>query len=270
MPELPEVEVTLQGLQPHIEKSTLNEVVIRTHKLRYLIPDNLKTTLTNQQLTSIKRRGKYLIFSFEKSQCIVHLGMSGSLRIVEKKSEWRKHDHWHWQFESAGIRYHDPRRFGFLTWLEDRTESIRKMGVEPLEKTFTGHFLYEVCKNSKRAIKSLIMDQKIIVGVGNIYANEVLFLSKIHPSQKACMISKEKCISLCVNLQNTLRTAIKVGGSTLKDFVNPDGTHGYFSQKIHVYALCGESCTFCKSKIERIIIGNRSTFFCPNCQKIHS
>ena len=262
MPELPEVETTCRALQILCNQK-IQKVTIRQPRLRTIIPVDI-SALETRHIQSVTRHAKYLVFHCESCKALVHLGMSGSLRIVDTDSAWRKHDHWEWQFTDTALRYHDPRRFGSLNWF--KAETLNHLGIDPLDDAFDGMYLYKISRPRSVAIKSLIMNQHIVTGVGNIYANEALFEAKIHPKTPAKNLSKQHCVTLVESIKQILNLAIEKGGSTLKDFVNPDGNTGYFSQNLKVYGRKNNNCIHCSAPIEAIIINQRNSFYCPNCQ----
>ncbi|MCH9742047.1 MAG: bifunctional DNA-formamidopyrimidine glycosylase/DNA-(apurinic or apyrimidinic site) lyase [Proteobacteria bacterium] len=269
MPELPEVETTCRGIAPHILGKTLTQVSVMQPKLRYPVPETALTAYTNTRLLNVARRAKYLLFTFEQGTLLVHLGMSGSLRITDPTSEWRKHDHWQLSFSHLALRYHDPRKFGFLlTNPPSETHPLlAHLGVEPLSDDFTPHYLYEKLNARKVAIKTALMRSDIVVGIGNIYACESLFLARIHPQKIANTLTFVEVEKLHQHIQQTLERAISQGGSTLKDFVNPDGQPGYFAQTLQVYGRTEQACYTCGTPIQNIKLTGRSSFFCPRCQQ---
>lgn len=271
MPELPEVETTRRGITPYISNKTLRQVKVTQPKLRYPIPVDQLASLVDHPLLAINRRAKYLLLHFEQTTLIAHLGMSGSLRITTPESEWRKHDHWQLVFDDVALRYHDPRRFGFLI-ASDQPEThplLSKLGVEPLGTGFNLEDFKQTLAKRKTAIKIVMMDNAIVVGIGNIYACESLFLANIHPEQAANSLSNDAVTRLYHVIIAILQKAITQGGSTLKDFVNPDGNPGYFAQTLAVYGRTGQACPSCKTSIEVIKQAGRSSFFCPRCQRKH-
>jgi len=275
MPELPEVETTLRGIEPHIINKKLEKVLIHNAKLRWPIPKQVKK-LEGKAVVKLVRRAKYLQVFFDDGQSAVwHLGMSGSLRICSAFEERKKHDHVEWQFDQDTVlRYHDPRRFGALLWAKagEEPDQFENLGPEPLpiyqETTeFSGEWLFERSRKRTSPIKTFIMDNKNVVGVGNIYANESLFHAGIKPNKPAGRVSKQKYMQLAECIQDVLAKAIKQGGSTLRDFVGGDGQPGYFQQELFVYGRTGEPCKVCGSKIKEEKIGQRSTFYCGRCQR---
>jgi formamidopyrimidine-DNA glycosylase len=271
MPELPEVETTRLGITPHITGKRVHQVVIRKASLRWPIPNDLPQQLTGRKLLTVKRRGKYLLLAFHNGTLIIHLGMSGSLRIVNQKSPAQKHDHFDLQLSGNKLlRFRDPRRFGAILWTTDPPSQhplIKSLGPEPLEDAFTGSYLYEQGKSRNIAIKQLIMESKTVVGVGNIYANESLFKSAIHPTRPSNRIAESRYQKLAQAIKQTLTEAIAQGGTTLRDFQREDGRPGYFAQKLQVYGKTGEPCPVCGKPIRQKTIAQRSTFFCAQCQR---
>lgn len=270
MPELPEVETTLRGLERHLAVKVVRSVKIRYHQLRWPIPSQLKTVLKNQSLQAFSRRGKYLLLHFEHGTLIIHLGMSGRLRILTQAIAAQKHDHVDIIFSSGEIlRYTDPRRFGAILWTDadaNQHPLLKDLGIEPLEKTFSAKWLFQSIQKSNTPIKSFIMNAKIVVGIGNIYAAEALFLAKIHPLQPSKSLALEQCDCLVKAIKIILKQAIQRGGTTLKDFMNSEGKPGYFSQQLKVYARQQQPCVACQSLIQLIKLGQRSSAFCPSCQ----
>lgn len=271
MPELPEVETTRRGIQPHIEGHAVTKVVIRNPKLRWPVPPQLGRTLKGLNIQAIDRRGKYLLLKTEKGTLLIHLGMSGSLRISEPDFELRKHDHVIIQFDNnLQLRLHDPRRFGAVLWTKEAVENhalISSLGPEPLLNGFNSEYLYQSCIGKKTSIKQHIMNSKIVVGVGNIYASESLFLAGIHPKRQAGKISKVRCEKLTEAIKSILIESIKQGGTTLRDFVRENGEPGYFKQRLNVYGRAGEPCPKCENPVRQITQGQRSTFYCYQCQR---
>jgi formamidopyrimidine-DNA glycosylase len=270
MPELPEVETTLRGLSPHLVKQTIADVVIRHPQLRWPVPRNLPTLLRGQTIRGLRRRAKYLLVEFDHGTLILHLGMSGSLRILPAKTPPEKHDHFDLVLANGKLmRLRDPRRFGAVLWHEGDPAQhplLAALGPEPLEKDFDAEHLHRATRNKSAAIKLVIMDNRIVVGVGNIYANEALFRAGIRPGIAAGKLSRERCAQLVQEIRSTLSEAIEKGGSTLRDFVNSDGRPGYFQQHYWVYGRAGEPCRRCGTSIKQIKQGQRSSFYCPHCQ----
>ncbi len=270
MPELPEVETTIRGIIPHLEKNIINKMVVRQAKLRWPIPNDINNNTNNKSIQKITRRGKYIIFQLENGAIIMHLGMSGRVKILKEPTEPQKHDHVDIVFnDNTILRYTDPRRFGTILWTYDNVLNhplLAKLGPEPLENDFTAEHLLKLAKNRNLPIKSFIMDSKIVVGVGNIYATESLFTSNIHPLTPAKLVSKQQMELLVSEIKKTLNLAIKAGGTTLKDFLGSDGKPGYFVQKLKVYGRSGEPCLNCETKLQSLQIGQRTTTFCHICQ----
>lgn len=267
MPELPEVETTRLGLLPHLKNHALQRVRIRQKSLRWPVPSSLRH-LQQQRLVDIRRRAKYLLFDFEKDTMLMHLGMSGSLRLGNDDKP-RKHDHLSFEFGGGlQMHYHDPRRFGCaLPANSQRARALlQDLGPEPLERTFNARYLHRISRNSRRAIKTLLMDQRLVVGIGNIYASEVLFLASVHPARPAGEINEEESAQIACRCKQVLRRAISQGGSTLRDFVNPDGEPGYFAQNLWVYGRTGETCRRCQAPLQHQRINQRGSWHCPECQ----
>lgn len=268
MPELPEVEVSRMGISSHILGRKVEKVHIRVPKLRWEIPQQLHQ-LEGQEITSITRRAKYLLLATAKGTAVVHLGMSGSLRILDTYLPPQKHDHVDLVFShGVCLRYQDPRRFGAWLWYPTGEEVavLAHLGPEPLSDAFDGDYLARQVKRKTLPVKSFLMDNQVVVGVGNIYANEALFMAKIHPLTSVNQISIEQWTGLAKIVQQVLRQAIKQGGTTLKDFAQTDGKPGYFAQELQVYGKQGQACLECQTRIELLKIGQRSTYFCPHCQ----
>lgn len=270
MPELPEVETTLRGIEPYITHQIVDDLIVRQAQLRWRIQEDLSDILHGQRIIECRRRAKYLLIQFEIGTLIIHLGMSGSLRIFRGIIPAPlKHDHVDIRFKNGVVlRYHDPRRFGAILWFDSESiPLLAHLGPEPLEDSFNGNYLYQMLKKQSRPIKTALMDNEVVVGVGNIYANESLFAAGILPTRPAQRLKKKECIALVEAIQKILRRAIETGGSTLKDFVDSEGRSGYFQQEYKVYGRTGEACKICETPIQKSIIGQRGTFFCPHCQR---
>jgi formamidopyrimidine-DNA glycosylase len=271
MPELPEVETTLLGLAPHMAGRCVADVVIRHPQLRWPVPKNLPRLLHGQTVRSLRRRAKYLLIEFDHGTLILHLGMSGSLRILPAGTPAEKHDHFDLLLENGKLmRLRDPRRFGAVLWCAGDVEQhplLKDLGPEPLGREFDAAYLYRATRNKTAAIKLAIMDSHVVVGVGNIYASEALFRAGIRPQLAAGKLSRPRCERLAKAIRTTLAAAIKKGGSTLRDFVNSAGEPGYFQQHYFVYARAGEPCRCCGTVIRQIRQGQRSSFYCPKCQR---
>jgi len=269
MPELPEVETTKRGITPYVKKQQVQNVVIRQASLRWPVPRNLKQKLKDQTIKDIQRRAKYLLFATQTGHLIIHLGMSGSLRIVNNQIDPNKHDHIDIVFSNKTLRFHDPRRFGAVLWTSKdplQHKLLKHLGPEPLSEEFTGEHLHYLAQAKKVNVKTFIMNSRIVVGVGNIYASESLFLSGIHPQRAAGLISLTRYEILAKNIKQVLTHAIKLGGTTLRDFVREDGKPGYFANKLNVYNQTGKPCPVCKNPIKVRTISQRSSFFCVQCQ----
>ena len=270
MPELPEVETTCQGISPHIKNQIIKKTIVRQAKLRWPIPSNLAHTLKRNKIIDINRRGKYLLLHMQNGTLIIHLGMSGRLCVLPENAPAQKHDHFDLVLENnLLLRLTDPRRFGAVLWTSEpaaKHKLLIHLGVEPLLSTFNQRYLFSKLARKNIPIKTAIMDAHIVVGVGNIYANEALFLCNIHPLQRASTLSSKQCQMLVSTIKKVLRKAIKAGGTTLKDFRNSDGKPGYFSQHLYVYGRADEPCLHCGTTLTEVRLNNRSTVFCPSCQ----
>jgi len=270
MPELPEVEVTRLGLLPLINQ-TVKSVEIRNASMRWPIPDHLPNTLENQKLLRLTRRAKYILAQFENGTLLLHLGMTGHISLLDRNYPPEKHDHFDIQFQNQHVlRLTDPRRFGAVLWAGEAPENhvlLRALGPEPLEVTFNGRYLYSHTRTRTAAIKTVIMDGHLVVGVGNIYANESLFRAGINPKLPANKVSLAKCRKLVTEIKATLGDALNAGGSSLRDFTAVNGNSGYFQQSYFVYARTGQPCKVCGLLIKGIRLGQRSTFYCQACQK---
>ncbi|WP_165312555.1 bifunctional DNA-formamidopyrimidine glycosylase/DNA-(apurinic or apyrimidinic site) lyase [Vibrio ziniensis] len=269
MPELPEVEVSRMGISPHLVGQTVQSIVFRTPKLRWDIPADLKL-MEGLVIRSISRRAKYLLIETEKGTAIVHLGMSGSLRVLDGFIAAGKHDHVDLTLSNGKVlRYNDPRRFGAWLWspVGESHTVLANIGPEPLTDAFTADYMLEKAKSKRIAVKQFIMENKIVVGVGNIYASESLFAAKIHPLRPANSLKLDEWQSLVTEIKSVLKTAIAQGGTTLKDFAQVDGKPGYFAQELQVYGKAKQPCPACGEAITDLKIGQRNTFFCSLCQK---
>jgi formamidopyrimidine-DNA glycosylase len=271
MPELPEVETTRRGLAPHVVGRSIQDVVVRNPNLRWPVPKDLRRRLRGERVRDIRRRGKYLLFDFARGHLLVHLGMSGRLTLVPATTAPRKHDHIDLGLDDGKVlRFTDPRRFGTMLWLESPAEDhalLRDLGMEPLERSFNGAALRRRAQGRRVAVKQFLMNGEIVTGVGNIYASEALFHAGIHPSRSAGRISAPRWDRLAKSVRLTLESAIDSGGSTLRDFVSAEGRPGYFQHRHAVYGRAGKPCPACKTPIRTLRHGQRSTFFCPRCQK---
>lgn len=271
MPELPEVETTCRGIAPHVLGQQVTDVIIRQPKLRWPIPADLKPRLQGATVQKVERRAKYLLLSIGNECLILHLGMSGSLRVVQAEAEVGKHDHFDLCLQSGSIlRLSDPRRFGAVLCHQGdpmQHALLLKLGPEPLTDQFDGERLYRLSRNRKQAAKLFLMDNTTVVGVGNIYANEALFAAGIDPRRAAGRVSLERYRVLAEQVKIVLARAIEQGGTTLKDFVGGDGKPGYFQQELQVYGKAGQSCPICENKLQLVKLGQRATVYCPQCQR---
>jgi len=268
MPELPEVETTKNGLEKLLTNKKISKVEILNPNLRWKINQSIISKLNNKTINSFSRRGKYILFNFDKGHLMIHLGMSGKINVVDINQPLKKHDHFLLYFKNEVMRFNDPRRFGSIFFLKTLNHKLlNSLGVEPLENSFHENYLFENSRNKTQNVKAFIMDSTIVVGVGNIYACESLYNAGINPKTKACKISMQRYIILTKKIREVLTKAIKAGGTTLQDFARVDGKPGYFSQELSVYGRESEKCYNCNGKIKRIIQNQRSTFYCPKCQK---
>ncbi len=271
MPELPEVETVVRGLNNTVLGEKIESVKVLQPKLRIPIPDNLAKLLVGAKIKSITRRAKYILIHLNNNYTwVIHLGMSGRLTTHNKMPPLKKHDHVIISLKRTTMVYNDTRRFGLMIIIKDQSindySSFKNLGLEPLEKSFTGRKLYDLIHKSNSDIKSVLMNQNIVVGVGNIYASESLFSAHISPLRKASKISLKECGLLVNSIKSVLNEAIKSGGSTLRDYVSSSGDKGYFQHKFKVYDKKGKPCPKCKSPIKRITQKGRSTYYCQNCQ----
>lgn len=270
MPELPEVETTRRGIAPHVVGKTIERLIVREPRLRWPVDPGLPAMVAERRIDSISRRGKYLLFNIGTGSLIVHLGMSGNLRIVDAEQPAGTHDHVDWRLDDGTcLRFSDPRRFGSLLFASAPLEHrlLRALGPEPLGDGFSGDYLYDCCRGRRTAIKQLIMNARIVVGVGNIYANEALFRARIHPFRAAGRVSRERTEHLVAAIRAVLCDAIEQGGTTLRDFVGGDGRPGYFSQSLCVYDRAGLACAECGRAVRRRVQGQRATYYCVDCQR---
>lgn len=270
MPELPEVETTLRGVSPYLVGRTIREVIVRDKRLRWPVPDTVHE-LEGQKILGGMRRGKYLLFESAPGTLLLHLGMSGSLRVTDPATPWRKHDHFALTTDlGQQIRLHDPRRFGATLFIEGDPLThplLAELGPEPLSDDFTAEYLHSECAGRSAPIKAVIMDSHVVVGVGNIYACEALFMAGIPPKKEAAKVSRPRLLKLVQAIREVLAASIEMGGTTLRDFLNEKGEPGYFYQTLRVYDREGEPCRVCGTEVKRIVMSNRSTFYCPACQK---
>ncbi len=274
MPELPEVETTCRGIVPYLEQQSLIKVTVREARLRWPVPVESIQHLEGQPIRTVRRRAKYVLVVFDEGTAIWHLGMSGSLRLVEQGEPAQKHDHVDWQLSNGKVlRYHDPRRFGALLWQPEGVtlSQLSLLGPEPLDDEavsgLTADYLYQRSRNKRQAIKLFVMDNHMMVGVGNIYANESLFMAGIRPTTPAGKISRQRYERLLKCIREVLSKAVEQGGTTLRDFVNSEGKPGYFAQHLHVYGRGGQPCLTCHNVLKELRLGQRSTVYCPSCQR---
>jgi len=268
MPELPEVEITRRGIERQLKGGTIRGVEVREPRLRWAVSPEVGA-LAGCTIVSVRRRGKYILLDCGSGTLILHLGMSGSLRIVQPGEQPAKHDHFDLTVGNRMLRLRDPRRFGAVLWTPGNPEAHRLLaglGVEPLSAAFNAGLLYALSRSHRVAIKLFLMDAKNVVGVGNIYANESLHRAGIRPSTRAGRLSLERCAKLVAEVKQTLKEAIRAGGSSLRDFVQSDGSPGYAQRDYRVYGRTGEPCRQCRTPIRRVVMGQRATFFCPQCQ----
>jgi formamidopyrimidine-DNA glycosylase len=270
MPELPEVEITRRGIEPFVVGRTITGVAVRNPNLRWRVPRDLARRIVGEQVLRVDRRGKYLLLECASGCIILHLGMSGSLRVVDPGTPALAHDHVDLLFGDTALRLRDPRRFGALLWQRGdvhRHRLLARLGVEPLSENFSGEYLYAATRRRQAGIKQVLMNANIVVGVGNIYANESLFRAGVHPRRRAGRLTRAQCERLVQSVRETLRAALAAGGSSLRDFVHSDGASGYFQQSYCVYDRAGLPCRVCGSAIRAARLGARSSFFCAACQK---
>ncbi len=270
MPELPEVETTRRGIAPHLLGQTIERVVVRDRRLRWPIPEDLDVRLSGQRIEAVERRAKYLLIRVQSGTLIAHLGMSGSLRLVPAELPAAKHEHVDILLGSGqALRYTDPRRFGALLWsqLPLQHPLLASLGPEPLDEGFDGRRLYELSRGRSMAVKPFIMDNAVVVGVGNIYASEALFAAGIDPRRPAGGISRARYERLAAEIKRILAMAIERGGTTLRDFVGGDGKPGYFQQELFVYGRGGAFCKQCGSTLREVRLGQRASVYCGRCQR---
>lgn len=269
MPELPEVETTRCGIEPHLKQQIIQKIIVREARLRWPVPKEI-TQLSTHTITAVTRRGKYLLIQTTHGTLIIHLGMSGSIRILPHDTLPQKHDHIDLVLRNKlCLRFTDPRRFGCWLWtLSDPLEHslLKTLGPEPLTTHFNAAYLYQRTRNKNVAIKLFIMNSQVVVGVGNIYANEALFLAGIDPQRAVNTLEYVHYAKLVKTIKKVLKAAIKLGGTTLRDYTKSDGKPGYFQQTLHVYGRGGKNCSTCNRKLTEIRLGQRSTVYCSTCQ----
>jgi len=275
MPELPEVETTRAGLAPHLEGRRVRSVLLRRPDLRWPIPPEIGERLPGQRIGAVRRRAKYLLLDTDAGSALLHLGMSGSLRVLPAKTPVREHDHVDIAIEGKDgkpgrvLRFNDPRRFGCLLWQPpgETHELLLGLGPEPLSEAFDGDYLFERSRGRSAPVKTFLMDQKVVVGVGNIYAAEALFAAGISPLRAAGKVSRERYAALADSVKRILAHAIARGGTTLRDFIAPDGAPGYFEQELSAYGRGGEPCPRCGRPLKQAMIGQRASVWCGHCQR---
>ncbi|MEE9446913.1 MAG: bifunctional DNA-formamidopyrimidine glycosylase/DNA-(apurinic or apyrimidinic site) lyase [Arenicellales bacterium] len=271
MPELPEVETTLRGIEPAVLSERIERLVVRDKRLRWPVPDDIADKVQGQKVVELTRRAKYILIYLEQGSLIWHLGMSGSMRVVDVSVEVAKHDHIDLIMQNGKIiRYNDPRRFGCFLWggaqpLDHKL--LASLGPEPLDDAFSARYLHKRAQGRSVAVKNFIMAQAVVVGVGNIYASEALFLAGISPSVAAGKVSLARYVKLVEQIKGVLVRSIEQGGTTLKDFMQADGKPGYFEQQLNVYGRAGEPCLVCSADIKNTVIGQRASYFCTKCQR---
>ncbi|MDH3454677.1 MAG: bifunctional DNA-formamidopyrimidine glycosylase/DNA-(apurinic or apyrimidinic site) lyase [Desulfuromonadales bacterium] len=271
MPELPEVETTRRGIEPLVINKIVDRVNIYNASLRWPVPDELVAVLPGQKVSAIGRRSKYLLFHFDRGTLIVHLGMTGHLRLDASTAERRKHDHVEIVFkDGTALRYNDSRRFGAMLWtVNDPHRHVRlsDLGPEPFNAAFNPAYLYKLSRARRIAVKPFLMDARVVVGVGNIYASEALFRAGIAPGCPAGRVTKAAYARLVAAVREILEAAIAAGGTTIRDFADSQGRPGYFTQELRVYGRAGQACVSCGDFIRQVKLGQRSTYYCPTCQK---
>lgn len=273
MPELPEVEITRRGIEPSLLGASVSAVRVRQAQLRYPVPEGLDLLLPGQVIGAVRRRAKYILIDFDAGALMVHLGMTGSLRIVAEDLAPEKHDHFDLVIGTLAMRLRDPRRFGSVLWLPAGSPEHPLLGVlgqEPLAPEFDGALLARLLAGRRTPVKLAIMNSHLLVGVGNIYASESLFRARIHPAMPAALLGARRCMRLAAEIRQTLEDSLAAGGSTLRDFMHSDGSPGYFQQHYFVYGRDGLPCQVCGTPILRSVMGQRATFHCPRCQRLPS
>ena len=271
MPELPEVETTRRGIEALVTGKVVEQVLVHNASLRWPVSKDLNTILPSRRICAVGRRSKYLLLKFDEGTLIIHLGMTGHLRVCRSDDKRRKHDHVELLFtDGAVLRFNDSRRFGAVFWTESDPllhQRLAGLGPEPFDDDFNPAYLYHVSRKRKLAVKPFIMDARVVVGVGNIYASEALFRAGISPFRPAGRVSRKSSAQLVRTIREVLDEAISAGGTTIRDFADTDGRPGYFKQSLRVYGLAGKPCRLCGRPIEQVRLAQRSTYFCPKCQK---
>lgn len=270
MPELPEVETTCRGIAPHVTGRLITRLTVHEPRLRWRVDPKLPHWAKGQQIRGVHRRAKYLLLELERGHLLMHLGMSGSLRVLPVRTARESHDHFDLEMDSGWLlRFNDPRRFGSLMHVTgDPAEHplLRSLAPEPLDDVFDAGYLFRATRRRSVAIKLAIMNSQLVVGVGNIYASESLFRAGIRPGRAAKSLTRAECTALVTAIKAVLQDAIRAGGTTLRDYVGASGEPGYFRQKLYVYERAGEPCRRCRTPIKHRVQGQRSTYFCPHCQ----
>jgi formamidopyrimidine-DNA glycosylase len=270
VPELPEVETTRRGIEPHVVGRRIHRLLIHDRRLRWPVDISMSATLSGSAILRAGRRAKYLLLETDAGTMILHLGMSGSLRVLPASTPRIAHDHVDIELDSGQtLRFNDPRRFGSLLFAADAASHplLKSLAPEPLEEDFNGEYLWKITRRRAVAIKQLIMNSRLVVGVGNIYASEALFRARIRPRRQSRSLTRQECARLARAIKATLTMAVKVGGTTLRDYVGADGNPGYFRQKLYVYERAGKPCRVCGHAVKQFTQGQRSTYWCSYCQK---
>lgn len=271
MPELPEVETTRRGIESSVVGHVIQRIIVREPRLRWRVPRKLPELAAGQRVKQLRRRAKYLVFDLDRGSMILHLGMSGSLRVLPSSTPPSYHDHVDIVMDSGlCLRFNDPRRFGSLLWTDGDPLThalLKSLAPEPLSDEFNSEYLARAAKGRRVAVKQLIMNGQIVVGVGNIYASEALFRAGVRPRRSAGRLKRPEFDALVKSIKEVLQDAIREGGTTLRDYINPEGMPGYFRQKLFVYERTKDPCRVCKTPIKHLVQGQRSTYFCPRCQK---
>ena len=269
MPELPEVETTLRGIAPHLAGQRISAIEVRDPRLRWPVPAAVQKAV-NRPVLGLRRRAKYILIDFDGGSLMLHLGMSGSVRVLEHGTPPGLHDHVDLLTDDAVVRFNDPRRFGSLLWVDapvERHALLASLGPEPLESGFDGDHLWRLSRGRRLAVKSFVMDGHVVVGVGNIYASEALYMAGVHPTRPAGRVSRSRYHGLAEAIRDVLGRAIREGGTTLRDFSSASGAPGYFAQNLLVYGRAGQPCFQCGAEVRQKVIGQRSSFYCARCQK---
>jgi formamidopyrimidine-DNA glycosylase len=270
MPELPEVESTRRGIEREARGQRIRELRIHDHRLRWPVEASMPAQVAGQRLVAVERRAKYLLLRLERGSLILHLGMSGSVRILPGHTARLKHDHVDLVLASGTtVRFNDPRRFGSLHYTEQdpaQHKLLRSLAPEPLQSAFDADYLYRITRRRRAAIKQVLMNGRLVTGVGNIYASEALFRARISPRRSARRLTRAECVRLVRSVRGALNAAIRAGGTTLRDYVGTDGSPGYFRQRLYVYERAGRPCRVCASPVRQIRQGQRSSYYCPSCQ----